>query len=33
MSALASAEALAVVPEQGEGRPAGTEVELWWLDR
>ena len=33
MSALASAEALAIVPEQGDSRPAGTEVELWWLDR
>ena len=33
MSALASAEALAIVPEEGDSRPAGTEVELWWLDR
>jgi molybdopterin molybdotransferase len=33
LSALATAEALAIIPEQGDARPAGTEVELWWLDR
>jgi molybdopterin molybdotransferase len=33
LSALATAEALAIIPEQGDERPAGTEVELWWLDR
>ena len=33
LSALATAEALAVIPEEGDARPAGTEVELWWLDR
>jgi molybdopterin molybdotransferase len=33
LSALATAEALAVVPEDGDRRPAGTEVEMWWLDR
>lgn len=33
LSALATAEALAVIPEDGDRRPAGTEVEMWWLDR
>ena len=33
LSALATAEALAIVPEEGDRRPAGTEVEIWWLDR
>jgi molybdopterin molybdotransferase len=33
LSALATAEALAIVPEEGASRPAGTEVEMWWLDR
>ena len=33
MSALASAEALAIIPEDGDSRPAGTPVELWWVDR
>ena len=33
LSALAAAELLAIVPEDGDGRPAGTEVEIWWLDR
>ena len=32
MSALASADALAVVPEADDGLAAGSEVELWWLD-
>ncbi len=33
MSALAAADALAVVPEAVERAEAGTEVELRWLDR
>ena len=33
LSALAAAEALAVVPESTDSLPAGAEVELWWLDR
>ena len=33
LSALAAAEALAIIPEEGDSRPAGTEVEMWWLDR
>jgi molybdopterin molybdotransferase len=33
LSALAVADALAVVPEDRDSVPAGTEVELWWLDR
>jgi molybdopterin molybdotransferase len=33
LSALAAAEALAVVPESVPGLPAGAQVELWWLDR
>ncbi len=32
LSALASADALAVVPEADDSLPAGAEVELWWLD-
>jgi molybdopterin molybdotransferase len=33
LSALAVADALAVVPEADDELPAGAEVELWWLDR
>jgi molybdopterin molybdotransferase len=33
MSALATADALAVIPEEHDSLPAGAEVELWWLDR
>ncbi|HEX7347256.1 MAG TPA: gephyrin-like molybdotransferase Glp [Candidatus Limnocylindrales bacterium] len=33
MSALATADALAVIPEADDTLPAGAEVELWWLDR
>ena len=33
LSALATADALAVVPETDDALPAGAEVELWWLDR
>jgi molybdopterin molybdotransferase len=33
LSALATADALAVVPEAHDTLPAGSEVELWWLDR
>jgi molybdopterin biosynthesis enzyme len=33
LSALASAEALAVIPEEDDMLAAGSEVELWWLDR
>ena len=33
MSALASADALAVIPEAHDTLAAGAEVELWWLDR
>jgi molybdopterin molybdotransferase len=32
LSALAAADALAVVPESVETHPAGDQVELWWLD-
>jgi molybdopterin molybdotransferase len=32
ISALASADALAVVPEAHDTLDAGSEVELWWLD-
>jgi len=32
ISALAAADALAVVPEDIVVQPAGGEVELWWLD-
>jgi molybdopterin molybdotransferase len=33
LSALAAADAFAVVPESVAGLPAGAGVELWWLDR
>jgi molybdopterin molybdotransferase len=33
MSALASADALAVIPEAHDTLAAGAEVELWWLDQ
>ena len=33
ISALAAADALAVIPEADDGLPAGAEVALWWLDR
>ena len=33
LSALAIADALAVVPEADDAVPPGTELELWWLDR
>jgi molybdopterin molybdotransferase len=33
LSALALADALAVVPETHDELPAGADVELWWLDR
>ena len=33
ISALAAADALAVIPEADDSLPAGAEVELWWLDR
>ncbi|MBI2776679.1 MAG: molybdopterin molybdotransferase MoeA [Chloroflexi bacterium] len=33
LSALAAAEALAIIPEAVDVHPAGGEVELWWLDR
>ena len=33
LSALATADALAVIPEATDTLPAGSEVELWWLDR
>jgi molybdopterin molybdotransferase len=32
LSALATADALAVIPEANDSLPAGAEVELWWLD-
>ena len=32
LSALAAADALAVVPESVETHPAGDPVQLWWLD-
>ncbi len=32
ISALAAADALAVVPEADDTLPAGAEVALWWLD-
>ena len=32
ISALAAADALAVIPETNDELPAGAEVELWWLD-
>jgi molybdopterin molybdotransferase len=33
MSALATSDALAVIPEEHDRLGAGAEVELWWLDR
>jgi molybdopterin molybdotransferase len=33
LSALAIADALAVIPEDHDALDAGAEVELWWLDR
>jgi molybdopterin molybdotransferase len=33
LSALAVADALAVIPETDDRLPAGAEVEVWWLDR
>jgi molybdopterin molybdotransferase len=33
LSALAVADALAVIPEADDSLEAGAEVELWWLDR
>ncbi len=33
ISALAAADALAIVPEADDRLPAGSEVALWWLDR
>lgn len=33
LSALAGAEALAVIPEDVAVHPAGGEVDIWWLDR
>ncbi len=33
LSALAAADAFAVVPESVDALPAGAPVELWWLDR
>jgi len=33
ISALAAADALAIIPEADDSLPAGAEVALWWLDR
>jgi molybdopterin molybdotransferase len=33
LSALAVADALAVVPEADDTLPAGSDVDIWWLDR
>jgi molybdopterin molybdotransferase len=33
ISALAGADALAVIPETSDSLPAGAEVALWWLDQ
>jgi molybdopterin molybdotransferase len=33
ISALAAADALAVIPEADDSLPGGAEVALWWLDR
>lgn len=33
LSALALADALAVVPEAADTLPAGAAVDLWWLER
>jgi molybdopterin biosynthesis enzyme len=32
LSALAAADALAVVPEEIDAHRAGDPVDLWWLD-
>ena len=32
LSAIAAADALAIIPETDDELPAGAEVELWWLD-
>jgi hypothetical protein len=32
LSALAAAEALAIIPEADDQLPAGADVELLWLD-
>lgn len=33
ISALAAADALAIIPEAHDSLPAGAEVAIWWLDR
>ena len=33
LSALATADALAVIPETDDALPAGADVDVWWLDR
>ena len=33
LSALATADALAVIPEADDSLPAGADVAIWWLDR
>ena len=33
LSALATADALAVIPEADDSLPSGADVDLWWLDR
>jgi molybdopterin biosynthesis enzyme len=33
VSALAAADALAIIPESDDSLPAGAEVALWWLDQ
>jgi molybdopterin molybdotransferase len=33
ISALAGADALAIIPETDDSLPAGAEVALWWLDQ
>jgi molybdopterin biosynthesis enzyme len=33
ISALAVADALAVIPEADDTLAAGSEVDIWWLDR
>jgi molybdopterin biosynthesis enzyme len=33
LSALALADALAIVPETTDTLAAGSPVDLWWLDR
>jgi molybdopterin molybdotransferase len=33
LSALATADALAVIPEADDSLPAGSDVAIWWLDR